>query len=74
MDIFETLQKKKLELEEKKKILERELYSIKNELTLCNSEIYNKCIESGGHYLQREYDYRLYGEVTLTCIKCGYTK
>ena len=74
MDTFEALQKKKLELQEKKKTLERELYSIKNELELCNIEIYNKCIESGGHYLQREYDYQLYGEVTLTCIKCGYTK
>lgn len=74
MDTFETLQKKKIELQEKKQNLERELYLIKKELTSCNNEVYIKCIESGGHYFQREYDYQLYGEVTLICIKCGYTK
>tara|TARA_B100001250_G_C19449226_1_gene635232 strand:- start:324 stop:548 length:225 start_codon:yes stop_codon:yes gene_type:complete len=74
MDDFETLQRKKLELEEKKMNLEIELYSIEEELMLCTNKVYNKCVEGGGHYLHREYDYQLYGEVTLICVNCGYTK
>ena len=36
--------------------------------------MYKKCVEEGGHYLHRERDYQLYGEVTLICVNCGYIK
>lgn len=74
MDDFEKLQKKKIELEEKKRLLKLELKLIEEELCICTNEMYKKCVEGGGHYLCREYDYQLYGEVTLTCTNCGYIK
>ena len=74
MDDFDKLQKKKFELEEKKKSLKLELSLIEAELKNCTNEMYKKCIEEGGHYLYRERDYQLYGEVTLTCVNCGYVK
>ena len=74
MDDFEKLQKKKFELEEKKRSLKLELKLIEEELCNCTNEMYKKCVEEGGHYLHRERDYQLYGEVTLTCINCGYIK
>ena len=74
MDDFDKLQKKKFELEEKKRSLKLELKLIEEELCNCTNEMYKKCVEEGGHYLHRERDYQLYGEVTLTCINCGYIK
>jgi len=74
MDDFDKLQKKKFELEEKKKSLKLELSLIEAELKNCTKELCKKCIEEGGHYLHRERDYQLYGEVTLTCVNCGYVK
>lgn len=74
MDDFEKLQKKKFDLEEKKRSLKLELNLIEEELYNCTNEMYKKCVEGGGHYLCREYDYQLYGEVTLTCTNCGYIK
>ena len=74
MDNFEKLQKKNNELFEKKMLLKSELESIENELHLCTKQLYNKCVEEGGHYLRRERDNQLYSEVTLTCVKCGYIK
>ena len=47
---------------------------IEEELCICTNEMYKKCVEEGGHYLHRERDYQLYGEVTLTCVNCGYIK
>ena len=74
MDTFETLKKKHFYLKEKKWSLKLELDTIEKQLDLCTKEMYQKCIEDGGHYFCREYDYQLYGEVTLTCTNCGYTK
>ena len=74
MDTFETLQKKNYYLKEKKWSLKLELDSIEKQLNLCTKKMYNKCVEEGGHYLCREYDYQLYREVTLTCTHCGYIK
>ena len=74
MNNFEELKEKKFTLENKKKTLNLHLKLIEDELKDCTKYIYSKCIEEGGHYLCREYDYQLYGEVTLTCTNCGYTK
>ena len=74
MDSFETLKRKKHYLEEKKWSLTLELKSIENELECCKKKLYSECVENGGHYFMREYDYQLYGEVTLTCTNCGYVK
>jgi len=74
MDTFETLKKKHFYLKEKKKSLKLELDSIEEQLDLCANEMYKKCVKNGGHYLHREHDYQLYGEVTLICVNCGYIK
>tara|TARA_B100001564_G_scaffold358648_1_gene377917 strand:- start:569 stop:793 length:225 start_codon:yes stop_codon:yes gene_type:complete len=74
MSDFDQLLEKKNELKNIKKKLCIELDSIQKELNLCTQELYGKCVESGGHYFQREYDYQLYGEVILTCTHCGYIK
>ena len=74
MDNFETLQKKNHYLKEKKWSLKLELDTIEKQLHLCTKEMYKKCVEEGGHYLYRERDYQLNGEVTLTCTNCGYVK
>tara|TARA_B110000114_G_C14843186_1_gene297529 strand:+ start:320 stop:544 length:225 start_codon:yes stop_codon:yes gene_type:complete len=74
MNYFEKLQKKTFELEEKKKSLKLELNLVEEELLHCTNILYSKCIEGGGHYLHRERDYQLYGEVTLICVNCGYVK
>ena len=74
MSDFKNLLKKKIELQNSKKKLHLELDYIENELNLCNKQLYNKCVEEGGHYLRRERDNQLYGEVTLTCVSCGYIK
>ena len=74
MNNFEDLQKKIFTLEDKKKTLNLHLKLIEDELKDCKKNLYSKCIEDGGHYFCREYDYQLYGEVTLTCTNCGYVK
>ena len=74
MNDFEKLQKKTYDLKEKKNLLKLELNSIENKLNLCTKQLYSKCVEEGGHYLHRERDRQLYGEVTLFCINCGYIK
>ena len=74
MNNFENLKKKQHYLEQKRWSLKLELDTIEKELILCNNEIYKKCIDSGGHFYCREYDCQLYGEVTLTCVNCGYVK
>lgn len=74
MDDFETLKRKNHFLKEKKWSLKLELDSIEKQLNLCTKQLYIKCVEEGGHYLYRERDNQLYGEVTLTCTNCGYIK
>lgn len=71
---MEELRKKQHYLEQKKIALQTELDSIEEELFLCTDKLYKKCIEDGGHYFRRDYDYQLYGEVILTCTNCGYIK
>lgn len=74
MNNFEDLKKKIFTLEDKKKTLNLHLKLIEEEIETCTKNLYSKCIEDGGHYFCREYDYQLYGEVTLTCTNCGYVK
>jgi len=74
MNNFEELKKKKFTLEDKRRILNLHLKLIEEEIETCTKNLYSKCIEDGGHYFCREYDYQLYGEVTLTCTNCGYIK
>ncbi len=74
MNNFEDLKKKIFTLEDKKRTLNLHLKLIEEEIETCTKNLYSKCIEDGGHYFCREYDYQLYGEVTLTCTNCGYVK
>ena len=71
---IDNMKKNIYKLQEEKKILKLKLNLIEEDLKLLTKELYTKCIEEGGHYFQREYDYQLYGEVTLTCVNCGYVK
>tara|TARA_Y100001958_G_C20708318_1_gene211147 strand:+ start:147 stop:371 length:225 start_codon:yes stop_codon:yes gene_type:complete len=74
MSDFKNLLKKRIELQNKKKNLRLELDSIEKKLWFYNNEIYDKCMENGGHKFIKERDYQLCGEVTLTCEYCGYIK
>lgn len=71
---IDNMKKNIYKLEENKRILELKLELIEEDLKIFTEELYNKCVSEGGHYFHREYDYQLYGEVTLTCVNCGYIK